>query len=72
MSRQQGRRVAKKNAIEKPNIESLAKAAKSLGLHPILEKNSAHPSVHWKRNGRLLVDKKDSKNNILNKISNRL
>ena len=72
MSRQQGRRVAKKNAIEKPNIESLAKAAKSLGLHPILEKNSAHPSAHWKRNGRLLVDKKDSKNNILNKISNRL
>ena len=67
-----GRKVPKKNAVEKPSLEGIAKAAKSLGLNPVLEKNCAHPSRHWKKDGRLLVDKKGSKSKILVQIANRL
>lgn len=72
VSRLAGRKVAKKYAIEKPTIENISKAAKSLGLNPVLEKDIAHPSKHWKKEGRLLVDKKESKSKILTQISNRL
>jgi len=72
ISRLSGRKIAKKHAVEKPSIEDIAKAAKSLGLNPILEKNYAYPSKHWKKEGRVLVDKKDSKSKILKQISNLL
>ena len=72
LSRINGRKVSKKHAIEKPNIEAIAKAAKSLGLNPVLEKDCAHPSRRWKKEGRVLVDKKDSKSKLLLQISNRM
>jgi len=71
-SRLAGRKVYKKQAVEKPNVEAISKAAKSLGLNPVLEKNCAHPSRHWKKEGRVLIDKKDSKSKLLTKIANRL
>ena len=69
-SRLAGRKVSKKQAVEKPNVEAISKAAKSLGLNPVLEKNCAHPSRHWKKEGRVLIDKKDSKSKLLTKIAN--
>jgi signal recognition particle subunit SRP19 len=72
ISKLEGRKVAKKYAIEKPSSESIIKAAKSLGLNPILEKSSAYPSRHWKKEGRVLVEKKDSKSKLLVKIANRM
>ncbi len=71
-SRLQGRKVAKKHAVEKPTLEAIAKAAKSLGLDPVVEKECAHPSTHWKKSGRVLVDKKDAKSKLLLQIANRL
>lgn len=71
-SRLTGRKISKKHAVEKPSIENIAKAAKSLDLNPVLEKNYAYPSKHWKKEGRLLIDKKDSKSKLLVKIANRL
>ena len=72
LSKLEGRKVPKKNAVEKPSIDDIVKAAKSLGLNPFLEKNVAHPSRHWKKEGRVLIDKKDSKSKLLIKIANRL
>ena len=72
VSRLSGRKVAKKHAVEKPSIEDIAKAAKSLGLNPVLEKNCAYPSKHWKKEGRILVDKKDTKSKLLVQIANRM
>ena len=72
LSKLQGRKVAKKHAVEKPTLEDISKAAKSLGLHPILEKTAAHPSKHWKDEGRVLIDKKDSKSKLLVQIAHRL
>ena len=71
-SRINGRKIAKKHAVEKPRIEDISKAAKSLGLNPVLEKDISHPSHHWKKEGRILIDKKDKKSKLLVQISNRL
>jgi signal recognition particle subunit SRP19 len=72
VSRLNGRKVAKKYAIEKPSLENIAKAAKSLGLNPILEKEGIHPSTHWKKEGRILVEKKGPKTKLLIQLANRL
>ncbi len=72
VSRLSGRRVSRKNAVDKPDLENISKAAKSLGLNPVLEKEVAYPSRNWKKEGRILVDKTDSKSNILVQIAKRL
>ena len=70
ISRSSGRKVSLKNAIEKPSIDNIAKAAKALNLNPIIENNSNHPSRNWKKDGRILIDKKDKKPKLLRQISN--
>ena len=72
VSRFNGRKVAKKHAIEKPTAEAIAKAAQSLGLNPVLEKNKAHPMTPWKKDGRVLITKKGPKTKLLTQIANRL
>lgn len=72
VSRLKGRKVSKKFSIEKPSVEDIAKAAKSLGLNPVLEKSVAHPSRPFKKEGRILIDKKDAKSILLAQIANRL
>ena len=71
-SRMKGRRVSANHAVEKPSLENIAKAAKSLGLNPILEKNATHASIPWKKEGRILVEKKGPKTKLLLQLSNRL
>ncbi len=72
VAKHKGRKVSLKLAVEKPTIDDLAKAAKSLGLNPVVEKDVSHPLRHWKKEGRLLIDKKDSKIKLLRQIANRL
>jgi len=72
VSRLQGRRVALKHAVEKPTIEQIAKAAKSLGLQPVIEKDCMHSSRPWKKEGRVLVKKTASKQTLLHQIANRM
>ena len=71
-TRNQGRKTSIKNSVEKPSIEDIAKVAKSLKLNPVLEKDHSHPSRHWKKEGRILVDKKESKSEIIRQISKML
>jgi len=72
LSRLNGRKLGKKSAVEKPTAEAIAKAAGSLGLHPHLEKDCAHPSTPWRKEGRVIVDKKGPKTKLLMQIANRL
>jgi signal recognition particle subunit SRP19 len=69
VSRLKGRRVSSKYAVEKPYIDDILKAAKSLGLNPILEKETFHSSRPYRQEGRILIDKKDSKNKLLIQIA---
>jgi len=71
-SREDGRKVPIQLAVENPDIERIAKAAESLGLNPILEKEAAYPSEHWHKKGRILIDKKDKKSKLLKMIAKRL
>ncbi|MBN1281342.1 MAG: signal recognition particle protein Srp19 [Candidatus Thermoplasmatota archaeon] len=72
VSRLKGRKVSRKNAVDKPSIESLAKAAQSLGLHPVIEKHASHPSTPWKSDGRVLVEHKGPKSQLLAQVALRL
>ena len=72
LTRKQGRKVSRKYAVEKPQIDSLLKAARSLGLNPINEKSKSHPSRPFMKEGRILVDNKSSKSTTLKQIANRL
>jgi len=69
VSRSFGRRMPKKYCIEKPTVTDLSKAAKAAGLNPSIEKETTHPARQWKKEGRILVDKKGSKQEVLYKIS---
>ena len=73
VSRIDGRKVARKYSLEKiPSVEDIAKAARYLGLNPVIEKNPDHPSRVWKKEGRVLVDPHGSKQKLLVQIANRL
>src|SRR3989442_6620549 len=54
-SRDQGRRVAKRWALESPTAQEVTAAAKALGLQPELEEGKAFPSTPWRKEGRVLV-----------------
>jgi len=72
LSRRDGRKVSKKYAIEKPSVDDIFNAAKSLGLNPRIEKEASYPGRHWKNEGRIIVDEKDSKIKILIQIAKKL
>ena len=67
-SRLEGRKVPKQLAIRNPSIDESFKAAKKLGLNPIKEEK-AHPARWWRKEGRILVDKKGRKLEIIRKIA---
>lgn len=69
VSRNNGRRLPRKHCIEKPTVTELSKAAKAAGLNPAVEKEKSHPSRPWKNEGRVLVDKKGSKQEILHQLT---
>jgi signal recognition particle subunit SRP19 len=72
ISRMKGRKISKKKAVENPSLDAIAKAAKSLGLNPIIEKECSHPSQSRKKEGRILIDTKDTKSKLLIQIANRI
>ncbi|MEM0493164.1 MAG: signal recognition particle subunit SRP19/SEC65 family protein [Candidatus Thermoplasmatota archaeon] len=73
LSRSEGRRVKMQHKSDKyPSVDDIANVARSLGLHPIVDKNAMHPSRAWRKEGRVLVDKKGSKQHILVEIAKKL
>ncbi|MDH5806338.1 MAG: signal recognition particle subunit SRP19/SEC65 family protein [Candidatus Methanomethylicaceae archaeon] len=68
LSRNEGRKVSKKIAVESPSIEEILNACKELGLDVLIEKNKAFPRTPWDKSGRVLVKKSDKKLKLLIKI----
>jgi signal recognition particle subunit SRP19 len=60
-SRGSGRRVSKKFAIDKVNLEDIAKAARNLGYNVEVEKHYKYPKTWWEGSGRILIDSKGKK-----------
>ncbi len=71
-SRAQGRRVAKKAAIENPTAQMLFAAVKSIGLDCILELDKPHPRFWHRAGGRVLAEHKLSKGDLIEKVAPKL
>ena len=71
-SREEGRRVAKKWAVESPTVQEIAVAAKAPGLEPPPEEGKAHSSTPWRKEGRVLVGADYFKTSVVRKVAERL
>lgn len=72
VSRAMGRRVAKRDALEGPTSQMLFAAVKSLGLDCILELDKPHPRFWHRGGGRVLVEHKMKKSDLLDKVAAKL
>lgn len=72
VSREQGRRVAKRDASEAPTANMLFEAVKSLGLDCILELDKSYPRFWHRREGRVLVEPKLDKKELVAKVAAKL
>lgn len=68
-TRSEGRKLPKNLAIANPTIAELHVAAAKLGLKPEMEAEAAHPTIPWRKTGRILVEKKEPKMQILVKVA---
>ncbi len=68
-SRSEGRRVPKELSIERPTIDDIVLALKKIGLKYIVEKDKKHPSTWFESSGRVLVEKKFKKTELLRRIA---
>jgi signal recognition particle subunit SRP19 len=67
-SKKEGRKVGKELAVKNPTADEIFKAAKKLGLNPVKEEK-AYPKRWWRREGRVLVEKKGRKTDIIKRIA---
>jgi signal recognition particle subunit SRP19 len=72
LTRGEGRKVKKSLAIAQPTTELISKACQSLGLEHKVEEDKAYPGQWHHRKGRVLVDKKMSKSQLVLKVGERL
>jgi len=71
-SREDGRRIAKKDAVESPSAQMLFEAVKSLGLDCILELEKSYPRFWHRNEGRVLVEPKMRKAALIHKVAVKL
>jgi signal recognition particle subunit SRP19 len=69
-TKKEGRKIPKNFAVSSPKLREISRAAGKLGLNPEVEKDKSYPKSWWENTGRVTVDKKQSKKDILIKISN--
>jgi len=55
-SRSNGRRLSRKFAVEKVNLEEIVNAAKKLGYNSEIERNYRYSKTWWDDPGRVLID----------------
>ena len=72
LSRRLGRRVPLDIAVLSPRLEDIVRAARELGLDPIVDENSRYPRVWYRYRGRVIVLKKSRKQDILRDISKKI
>ena len=72
VSREAGRRVPRRDAIEEPSANMLFDAVKSLGLDCILELDKSYPRFWHRHEGRVLVEPKLTKKDLVTKVAAKL
>ena len=71
-TRKEGRRVPKNIAVQSPKIDEIKQAADKLGLENEINLNAHFPKNHWSKTGMLLVEKKEAKEKIIQKLAKQL
>lgn len=69
LSRQAGRRVPSSLAISKPDAAWIQSAAKKAGFQADLEEDAIHPSIPYRKVGRVLVQKDGAKEAAIKQIA---
>lgn len=72
LTRKEGRRLSLEQALENPTITEIRLAAEKLELDYEIQKYAAYPRHWWKRNGLILVEKKNPKLQTLKDLSNEI
>ena len=71
-TRKKGRRVPKTLAVQSPKILEIQEAAQKLSLKAEVVLDKGFPKTPWAKTGILLVEKKGSKEQIINRIAKQL
>ena len=71
-TREKGRRVPRSLAVQSPKITEIKEAAEKLGLKHELALEAGYPKTPWVKTGMILVEKKESKEQIIKKIAKQL
>lgn len=70
LSRSQGRRVPRSQAVDEPTVDEIAKAVQQVGYDAVIERDKSY-SREWKPRGRVLVQGADdaSKNDLVQAVA---
>jgi signal recognition particle subunit SRP19 len=71
-TRKKGRRVPKTMAVQSPKILEIQEATQKLGLKNEVVATAGYPKTQWAKTGMLLVEKKGSKEQVINRIAKQL
>jgi signal recognition particle subunit SRP19 len=71
-TRKDGRRVPKNLAVQSPKILEIQEAVQKLGLEFEAVPDAGYPKMPWAKAGMLLVEKKGSKEHVINRIARQL
>jgi signal recognition particle subunit SRP19 len=71
-TRKEGRRVSKSLAVQSPRIQEIEEAAEKLGLKHEIAAESGYPKTSWVKTGMVMVEKKGSKEQVIQKIAKQL
>ncbi|MCD6095223.1 MAG: signal recognition particle protein Srp19 [Thermoprotei archaeon] len=71
-SRSEGRKVAKEFSIPNPSLDEIIKALERLNIKYVVEKDKLYPKFWWFYKGRVLVEKRMSKAELLRTIGRTL
>jgi signal recognition particle subunit SRP19 len=71
-TRNQGRRVPKSLAVSSPKILEIQEAAQKTGVEFELVPDKGYSKTPWLKTGLLLVEKKGSKEQVINRIARQL
>jgi signal recognition particle subunit SRP19 len=71
-TRKNGRRVTKSLAVQHPKIAEVTMAVEKLGLKHEVAAEAGYTKTPWLKTGKILVEKKGSKEQVIRKIANQL
>jgi signal recognition particle subunit SRP19 len=71
-TRKEGRRVPKSLAVQHPKIIEVKMAVERLGLENEFSSEAGYPKTRWLKTGKIMVEKKGSKEQVIAKIAKQL